>query len=224
MWSSPWIPCWKETWRESKAWVFQYSIFTSASKAQFVLSSKILVVLVSERRSEHFQHRKCCWKVIIRRNTPTHIVSLTEKQDEMLSGRLGWGGWSVLSLGSTPVDPPLRSTRYCLVVLAGNTHATTFSAFLGVISHVVCLKVSCVKFQCSVMEIVSAKMWFENDSSLSKSTFNLNFIFSLLRILRSHLTKLGKIMRRSCKCVFFIGFFCLFVFCYCFKCSKKKNN
>lgn len=96
--------------------------------------------------------------MVIRRNTPAHTVLLTEKQDEMLSGRLGWGGWSVLSLGSILVDPPLRSTRYCFIVLTGNTRATTFSAFLGVISHVVCLKVSCVKFQCSVMEIVSAKM------------------------------------------------------------------
>ena len=64
----------------------------------------------------------------------------------------------MLSLGSTVVDPPLRSTRYCLVVLTGNTRATTFWAFLGVVSHMVCLKVSCVKFQCSIMEIVSAKM------------------------------------------------------------------
>lgn len=125
------------------------SIFTSASKDRSGLSLKILVALVSERHSEHFQHEKCCWKAVIRRNTPTHIVLLTEKQDEMLSGRLVGGGWSVLSLGSTPVDPPLRTTRYCLVVLTGNTRATTFLAFLAVISHVVCLEASCVKFPVS---------------------------------------------------------------------------
>ena len=66
-------------------------------------------------------------------------------------------------------------------------------------------------FQCPVTEIVSAKMWFENYSPWSKSTFNLNFIFSFLRISRSHLTKLGKIMRRSCKCVFFIVVVVVFV-------------
>lgn len=65
-------------------------------------------------------------------------------------------------------------------------------------------------------ESIFAKLLFQNYLPFNRSKFN--FIFSFLRISRSHLTKLGKIMRRSCKWLFVLCFF------HNHECLKKKST